>query len=354
MTVFVHFRDGSLRARARGRTAAYDPDQPREPAGTPEGGQFAGGGSGGSSEIQTVRGGYRGLAFGQFDEKTQRDIYVAVRDKVSDPPEAIRDRFADILDRAAKNDSWDEGMKWWGEAHDTAQSIADDNKGQTLEATAGALAAISVGSLWENEEEIVRAMLDLDERKVDLSDESLAALNAKFAGWGEDVTIENGQSFADLDARAAVVTMQMQYGDEGGRGWGLGENGYDGYEKGLTLLRGEGTPDELLAGPKVREMFNNIVAPDNPYSVVVDRFMYRAASGETNFSADSTVTGAPSRTFTVTNADGSTARQSSTIGPAPYIADTVAALADERGILPSQAQAIIWVQERKDEGIRGA
>lgn len=148
--------------------------------------------------------------------------------------------------------------------------------------------------------------------------------------------ITNHQSYESMDTKTAVLAMQRQFmeqpsvADGGTRatGWGAG-HGWDGFVKGLTLLRGANV-DDTLPGPKVRSFTNNIMDPTDPRDVTVDVHMVSAAARNPAIINDSGVMSSPSY-------------QTASIGAYPYIADVVRRIADQNDVLPQQAQALMWV-----------
>ncbi len=158
--------------------------------------------------------------------------------------------------------------------------------------------------------------------------------------------ISNGDSYkpGDMDTLPAVLSMQREFmaqptPAEGGTretGWGAG-HGWDGFEKGLNLIRGADV-DNTILGPKVRSFTNNIMDPQDPRDVTVDVHMVSAAANDPKIINDSSVMGTPSYL-------------TASIGSYPYIADVIREIAAHpcdgnqecAPILPQQAQALMWV-----------
>lgn len=93
-------------------------------------------------------------------------------------------------------------------------------------------------------------------------------------------------------------------------------------------IRSGAAPVKVLGGPKVRAFFTSILNPADRTAVCVDRHAYDAATGNKGASKSCTVAG---RRYKA-------------------VADAYRAVADHYGLLPSQAQAIVWVAWRR--GVR--
>ncbi len=164
--------------------------------------------------------------------------------------------------------------------------------------------------------------------------------NAEDPILGDHIT--NGINFSDLDSRTAVISMQAEFMQEpsvkdGGTResfWGAG-HGWDGFQKGLTVMSptSDGTypnVNQVLEGAKIRSFVNNIMDPTDPRDVTIDVHMVSAAANDPSVVNDSSVMGSPRY-------------QTASIGAYPWMVDQVTDIADEYGVLPQQAQALIWV-----------
>jgi hypothetical protein len=273
---------------------------------------------------------------------------VPLTDKVEDRVEKffgtrqeITDRYAGLLEEARGTEQWDGGKGWYASTHDDAVAQAEHYQAD-LDTVAGVYAAISPGLQWTTEHDIVGAMLEMSEGTLDVSDERLAQLNTKLTeGYGL-APLENGVAFDELDERSAVMAMREQFmerpPEERLGGWPA-PYGYESFMEGLRVIRGA-SPDEALNGVKIRSFYNNILEGGGD-DVTVDVMMMRAArpnpKEDPPFENSNAVTGTPSY-------------KGADIGVTPLLADVVRDLAAENDLTPSQAQAIIWVQWKKNAG----
>lgn len=129
----------------------------------------------------------------------------------------------------AWDDQMERGRRWYPEAHELAEEIAEGT-GLTVEAAAGLIAALSPAITWEENVKDARA---------------LAAPEDDPESW---------------DGYASVSTY--------------GQN----RRKAIGILEG-GDPDEILGGPKVRAFWRCIADPENADAVCVDRHGARVALG---------------------------------------------------------------------------
>ena len=108
---------------------------------------------------------------------------------------------------------------------------------------------------------------------------------------------------------------------------GLGES----ILKGIRIYRGE-DPERVLGAPKTRSFANNLTFPDQETTVTMDEHMGRAALGLGKENYSKSTAGVLDE-----QADGS---------GYTWLANLVKQLAEEKGVLPHQAQAIIWVAQK--------
>lgn len=105
-------------------------------------------------------------------------------------------------------------------------------------------------------------------------------------------------------------------------------------------------PLRQLTALKTRNFFLNVCQPDNPEPVTVDGHMYWCWHGRRG-----RVTGHKPKGSTVpTNRDGA-----AKMSPRLYreIAQGIRTLAEEVGLLPNQAQAVLWLTYRRVHNIQG-
>ena len=108
---------------------------------------------------------------------------------------------------------------------------------------------------------------------------------------------------------------------------GLGES----ILKAIRIYRGE-DPERVLGAPKTRSFANNLTYPDQATTVTMDEHMARAVIGQVSKEGY----GGGAGVFNET-AEGS---------GYTWSANMVKRLAEEKGVLPHQAQAIVWVAQK--------
>ena len=109
---------------------------------------------------------------------------------------------------------------------------------------------------------------------------------------------------------------------------GLGES----ILKAVRIYRGE-DPERVLGAPKTRSFANNLTYPDQETTVTMDEHMARAMLGKGKENYSKSTEGVFNE-----KADGS---------GYTWSADLVKRLAKEKGVLPHQAQAIVWVAQKQ-------
>lgn len=274
---------------------------------------------------------------------TMKELPPDIREKVMDK---VRDRVASTQKINASFDhfmevAWnnpelrESGMNWYQQTHDLAFKVAADHDLEP-QSVAAAFAAMSPGKVWSEEAGIIQGMADMDQGNVHLSPEKLDLVNQKMDAYGMD-HVDNGDKYSDMGSRQAVITMQSQFMEEDRGSWGVGY-GYGNFAKGLDLMRGANV-DDTLPGPKVRSFTNNIMDPTDPRDVTIDIHMVQGSARDPAVVNDSGVMSSPSY-------------QGASIGIYPYIADVTRRVADDYGVLPQQAQALIWLGYKSEFGMQ--
>jgi hypothetical protein len=272
-----------------------------------------------------------------FDPKMQAKIVSYTEEKTGVSYAEGKENLSTLLDEARGTPTWDAGLTWYARERSEADEIAKRCE-IPLDNVVGAFAAMSPGQTWDYEKPIVTAMAEYQHNGVvDLSQERLDKLNAALERKGLD-PISNGTKFADIPSFPAVMTMKQQFDEDKRGAWGVGYS-YLNFDKGLRVMRDE-DPDKVLGGVKIRSFYNNLMDPTSARDTTVDVHMLAAYAADPSLHNDSSIMGAPSMT---TKDVGKTE-----IGPTPLIADAVRDIATANGILPQQAQAIIWEQWRQD------
>jgi hypothetical protein len=265
-----------------------------------------------------------------FDEKMQGKIVSQAEKKFGVTYEEGKAHLDTLLDDAKRSGEWDKGMTWYQRHHDAADSIAQENDIPTSNVIA-AFAAMSPGNDWNYERPIVETMAEFNGSALKISDDRLETLNAALDAAGLKA-VANGDKYEDMDTRSAVFAMKRQFDEEDRGSWGV-TYGYLNFEKALDCIRGA-DPDEVLGGVKVRSFYNNLNDPSDPRDVTIDVQMVQAWANDFGVKNDPSTMGTPSMSR---KGIGKTE-----IGPTPVLADAVREIAVDRGILPLQAQAIIW------------
>ena len=107
--------------------------------------------------------------------------------------------------------------------------------------------------------------------------------------------------------------------------------------KAIRIARGE-APASVLGGAKVRSFYSNIVYPHQPSGVTIDTWMIRTLSGRTDLN----------RSKLAQLVQSPTAQGLKGIGSYPYFAEMINTAASQHGLLPQEAQAMIWTQSRRE------
>jgi hypothetical protein len=108
--------------------------------------------------------------------------------------------------------------------------------------------------------------------------------------------------------------------------------------------------DDVLAGPRTRSFFNNVMAPDDPRFVTIGTWMYRAALGdsEVNLGAEGKMTVGEwegrhlgERIGSVLQSGPQVEGEPRGIGVYPLFAETAIESANTQGILPNEYEATV-------------
>jgi hypothetical protein len=218
--------------------------------------------------------------------------------------EQVRERFRALI-RAAKDDgTYEHEIHWYGTAHDQIQTLAKEHK-LDPHVLAAMVAATSPQLTWELKKK--------DTGEIVYPNLNLAVHAAEVA-----------RAYPDMPA-PTLVSHLLEHGDLGGLGGSI--------EKAVRIYRGE-DPDRVLNAPKTRSFFNNLDRPQERTTATIDLHMARATLGKrekTDYSGGT---------------EGILAESAKGSGYS-WVADRVGEVADELGLLPHQAQAAIWVSQKK-------
>jgi len=197
---------------------------------------------------------------------------MAIRRRYTRPSRRINRNLSAVWSLATP-DEVAHGIRWYREANSTARELAE-RYGVTLPQAVGVIAAISPGSRWEKNLEDAEALL---------------------------------AAYVYAEPLPAVGTY-----------------GRRNVEKARAILRG-GDPLEILGGLKVRAFYANILNPDTPGPVTVDRHARGAAY----------------------QLRGDAAAEIRSDAEYRYLADHFARGARKVGLLPHEYQATLWVTWRR-------
>lgn len=243
-------------------------------------------------------------------------------------PEDVERHLRQVFAEATPEDIAN-GKKWYPEANKEAKKYAKE-AGITVEQSAGVMAALSPGGEWGSNK---------------TQAQQLMAFSKLHPEW--------------TPAQVAVAAKVEHH-------WSI-SYGMDPYEKAVRIMRGE-TPDDVLRGPKVRSFYNNILDPKGKFDVTIDSHMINAGFGGTEKKGVSGVVldikkpkGAPKDWQPVQVPEsGGVGRKGATtalttgvsdggrvLGVTTIYADIVRKIAAENGLLPSEAQAIMWVVQKR-------
>lgn len=197
---------------------------------------------------------------------------MAIRRRYTRPSRRINRNLSAVWSLATP-DEVAHGVRWYREANATARELAD-RCGATLAQAVGVIAAISPGSRWEK-------------------------------------NLEDAEALLAAYAYAEPLPMVGTYGRRN-------------VLKAQAILRGA-APLDVLGGFKVRAFYANILSPDTPGPVTVDRHARGAAY----------------------QLRGDAAAEVRSDAEYRYLADHFARGARRVGLLPHEYQATLWVTWRR-------
>lgn len=184
------------------------------------------------------------------------------------------------------------GPGWYPQAHQDITKLANET-GHTVEQASGVMAALSPQTPWDRN--LIKARL----------------------------VLEHHREYADLSPEDAAVRF------------GLGLN--TDTEKAIRIARGE-APGDVLAGPKVRSFYNNLLAPDQTSSVTVNGWMSKALVHTSSLDEKAAVRFLNLRRVKVTGGQGGVGYVA--------IAEATRIAAARNGVSPDAMQAAYWVAAR--------
>ena len=292
-----------------------------------------------------------------FSEGKQQDILKTTQ-SILGHPEVVRQRYHKLFDDAKATEHYAQDKDWYWDAHNFAHQIAGDH-GFTHHHVAGAIAAISSGAEWGNNQAIAKGLarhvkentaltLTPEEHAAFARDLRQAELDSKGRKVRSLDTPAVGTTFNAIEhpVTAAIAANHLQKAeskteDAPGKKWQIG-HGYDGLAKAVRIYRGA-HPRTVLGGGKVRSFYNNILDPEQDRDVTIDRHMYNAAADRLipDKNELGKLNSTPSATFQGHLAD---------LGVKPYLADIVREIAKKHGLRAHEVQAVIWNHWLRLEG----
>ena len=305
--------------------------QPRVPAGSSKGGQFA---SKGALGVQSH--------MADIPDRAQTAIHGRAAEMGIDQA-AMTDRMVGVYGKATTQ-QLEAGKAWYGSAGDHAEATGAPY-GISREQSAGVYAVLSPARHWDNNVLVGDAVLHT------------VGKNEPF-----DISAERGASARPPIAAGRYRPNELQPGQlawthpafQGSAASSI--NHYRQVSSAIEIARGTRSPDLALTGPKTRSFYNNILNPRDHSSVTIDDWMYRTALGP-----DTTLTigGTPRRVGDLSYGSlGSMMTRSPVLtgagypkgsGMYPLFADSITAGAARVGVSPAQFQAVVWTVAR-DEG----
>ena len=255
------------------------------------------------------------------------------------------------------------GKDWYENAHKDALALAEAN-GTSLEQVAGVMAVNSPSRHWDVNKAVAIEMVEVVGKNAPFSiDAKLAASMKVPVKPGiykpSDLTAQQ-LSFAHPNFRSGYLNQKYSLSSDARSGYG--KNHYRQVESGISVLRGDTTPDMALTAAKTRSFYNNIYDPRSS-AVTIDDWAYKAALGPMPVTVRYSVkhpdgstesrtysgpaTGAPYGTLGSLFASAPHAKaEGYNAGLYPLVGEAYAKAASKAGILPQQMQAIVWTQIR--------
>ena len=246
------------------------------------------------------------------DPITQRGEPLNVNDLNRDE---VYGRLEKLYDASVEAGTADAEKDWYATGHNQIAALAEEHNVDPY-TLAGMVAATSPQLTWRHEFKDGRVKypnLDLAVHAVELA--------RKYPG-------EPAPKLVDRLVEASTKRTPEERKAGPSELGGLGES----VLKAIRIYRGE-DPERVLGAPKTRSFMNNLAYPDQATTVTMDEHMGRAVLGKsTNENYSKSTEGV---------FDEKAAGSGYT-----WAADVVKQLAHDKGVLPHQAQAIIWVQQK--------
>ena len=251
--------------------------------------------------------------------------------------QAVSDGSA-LVEQSQRHGSFTDDADWYNRAAEASNALAVRHH-LTPEQSSGVIAAMSPRSAWDGvnaDAQIIKpnlkdaiTIIKMHEANptVTISD-VMAEKLAKYDGkTGFSQLIGTSKPFSDYTPVQQSFLLSPVV-----RGFPLNT------AKALRILQGESV-DSVLGGPKVRSFYNNIRHPDHSNSVTVDTWMAKVLSGK-----DIPV----EQALKILN--GFHAGVFKKMGAYPFYVDVITEIAKKYHLLPHEAQAVMWVQGRKNAG----
>jgi len=263
----------------------------------------------------------------------------------------IVNQYRRMLKEAAPHSDYESWKYWYDDVHDLSTSLGEKH-GFTTDQVAAAFAAFSPGVNWQEELKAIPHLVEMMDTDPPVPEGSLELVNAKILA--DDVLtgrndgnivkpqiLQPGQRVSDLGnpRAAAIAYAELARASEAHENWAI-PYGYAPLMDSVMILRGADI-DTTLRGVTTRSFYNNMMMPEDPRDVTIDfQMMEAAARRAITKNEKSGLSGTPGVTINGLETD---------IGVRPYLADIVRQVANESGLLPNQAQAIIWSQWKEEK-----
>jgi len=283
-----------------------------------------------------------------------------------------------VLKRGMANPTSAKGVDWYEAAHAASSEVAEIG-GISVEHGVGIVAALSPQHEWGSNEAAARYVARMVKENPTVPDLSKQMTKDQFVEgvrvkqtktleeWARGEMIAKGlkppdslvgTKLADHDpmTQAALIKAMSQAGfgvkdgrtlqfhdDVTGKTKGVQWScGLDGVSKAIRIARGE-APGTVLNGHKVRSFYNNMLSGrSNPDpDVTIDTHAVSAAAGR-KWAA----TSAPLKAF----GSGTSLKSHGSVGLYAQFADGYRRVAAKHGMTVHEAQAVIWLQWRSENG----
>lgn len=278
MTTFLHWRNGSLPVHHK-PSKKYSPDQPRDSHG-----RF-GSGDGGGATAKPLSVPH----FSDLSPELQGKIAAKLEAMTGMPLDALSAEMRDNLGRIAA-EQWKvnpESAQWYHEYHEAGIAKAAQFGGNMTESKYQAMLSVTSGlndpkdnvALVDGWAKMLAAdpTVHVDQAAIDSYDKfasSRSNNSTPFQPLDEDFK-PGDYHLSELPSH--IVPSMVYTGIDDRPPFQINTGNL---VKVVDIYR-DGNLDDIVGGAKQRDFYNNLTNPDDPNYVTVDKWMYRAAMGDT-------------------------------------------------------------------------